>query len=567
MIKNTNREPLAEWPPHPRRPLPPEPDRLPIEVLPPVLLEAAMTLAQATQTPTDAAVAAVLGAVSVAVTGQALVEICPRRKWRKPIQTFVGIEMPSGTGKDPLISMVASPIKVWEAERAAAERPARRLALERHNLAEEAVSRTRKAAAAPRASQNAQADYQNATARLDQMSAAPTGDFQLLVQDATEEKMIRIMAAHGGRIACIDSEATLLELAAGRYSGDARVALLTHGWDGESMRVDRMSGDPVDIPAAYLSMLVGLQPGVLAGLRNSRTMGQRGVWARMLWVSPTIDWDNVLTGSDVPALDISVMDRFEDMITKLLSLLSVPNQVLTMSPEAQHGVHHLEKLKVAGMRPGGPIESIPGWGGKLPDHGSRIAALLTVAHRASEGVDDPYRDPIPGWAMDSAIHLVRAFASHVIKVTNPCSSDPLLEDARYVLDRMMRLPAAKRTMRELQRKCDSRPSLRRKDDLEPVVADLVRRGCLRVTPEATGGRPTKRIELHPDLLIPAPLDRRASMWDTPYEGSGDQWDTPEDATTPQSDAPIPPLVSTTDPLRTQGERPEDPTSALMETAN
>ncbi|MCH7532510.1 MAG: DUF3987 domain-containing protein [Gemmatimonadetes bacterium] len=569
--RETPTESPKEWPEHPRLPGPPEPDRLPVEVLPPVLRDMALTIQRATQAPSDAAVAAVLGAVSVAVVGQALVEICPRRQWRKPVHTFVGIEMPSGTGKSPLIERVKEPIERWEAKRARDQRPERRAAAERLKLAEERLARARKKAANQKASDEDQSAYQNAVAEHTKAEGAPRGDFQLLIQDATEEELVRIMADNCGRVACVDSEATLLEVASGRYgNGDSRLAALTHGWDGGAMRVNRVSRPRVDIPSANLALLVGIQPGIIHGMLNAQTMKQRGVLNRFIWVSPTVDWDDILVGADVPALDLAAVGRYGDAVTRLLNLpalLAPSDRVLKMSPEAQEGVYRLEQMRKEGMRPGGPLASIPGWAGKLPDHGARIAALLTVADRADQGVNDPYAEPIPGWAMEAAIRLVQAIASHVVKVTGKAGVDTLVVNARYVLDRALTLPEEQRTVRELHRACDSRPSLRLKDDFQPVLDDLVSRGYIRTRLDKdTGGRPSKVFEINPHIL--RKRDKRdeshpdgsriatsgpsVPVSDTPATKAPDPWS----GTTP------PPLPN--GPAQADMEPEPDPTDLLLE---
>lgn len=50
---------------------------------------------------------------------------------------------------------------------------------------------------------------------------------------------------------------TVLEVVAGRYGkGDARLAVLTHGWDGEPMRVNRVGRRRLDLPSANLALLL-----------------------------------------------------------------------------------------------------------------------------------------------------------------------------------------------------------------------------------------------------------------------------------------------------------------------
>ena len=328
-----------EWPEHPHLPRPPDPEPLPLDALPPVLRDMARTSHEATQAPLDSAIGAVLGGVSVAIVGKVRVEICPRRQWIKPAHEYIGIQQHSGTGKSPLINMVQKPIATWEARKAIEESPKRRWAEEQIKLAEKRVESARKDAVKDG---NREDHLEHALNELTVAQRESHGEFQVLLSDATEEEAVRVLAGNGGRAASVAPEGTILEVAAGRYgNGDARLAVLTHGWDGEAMRVNRVSRDRVDLPSVNLALLLGLQPGVLGGLVNAETMRQRGVLARFLWIAPTIRWDEILTGRDVPSLDRAAVRRYEEMLTRLLDSSDKSEgepHLLKMSAGAQEGV-------------------------------------------------------------------------------------------------------------------------------------------------------------------------------------------------------------------------------------
>ena len=434
-----SREP---WPEHPRLPGLPDANPLPLDALPAVLRNMARTSHEATQAPLDSAIGAVLGGVSVAIVGKVWVEIRADTEWIKPAHTYIGIEQPSGTGKSPLINMVQKPIATWEAKKASEESSKRRWAEEQIKLAEKCVESLRKKAVAD---PSLKEELEDALSELTKAEGEPHGEFQLLLSDATEEGVVRVLASNGGRAASVDPEGTILEVAAGRYgNGDARLAVLTHGWDGEPMRTNRANKARVDLPSANLALLLGLQPGILEGLLNAETMQQRGVLARFLWIAPTLRWDEMLTGRDVPALDQGAVARYGEMLSRLLDSPDKSEKsegqphILKMSAEAQEGVYRLEQARVDGMRPGGPLQFVPAFAGKLPDHGSRIAALLTVADHAARS-EDPFHDPIPGWAMESAERLISAISTHVVKVTGNAGEDPVLSDLLYLMERAVEM--------------------------------------------------------------------------------------------------------------------------------
>ena len=472
------------------------PDPIPVDALPPVLSDMARTISAAAQVPLDAAIGAVIGAVSVAVVGRVRVQICPRRRWVKPAQEYVGIILPSGTGKSPLLTWTGRAVREWEKKRAEVEDPRRRLATERLAVAQARLERARKDAV--KRGDSAGPSEQDVKDLL-VAERTPLGPFQLLIQDATEEATVRAIALNDGRAAVIDPEGTILEVAAGRYGdGGARLAALTHGWDGEAMRVSRITRAQLDIPSANLALLIGMQPGIIDGLANAETMRQRGVFARFLWFAPDVNWDAIKVGAKVPDLDVAAVERFDQAIGILLDATADDSYTLKMSPEAQRHVDTLERLKRDGMRPGGPLESVQAFAGKFPDHGARLAALFTLAYRASSG-QDPFRDSIPGWSVECATRVLTAIASHVVHVTGSLGAQ---RDLWYVVGRIRSLQEkGPVTAASVLKGVQGRKSIRDARELERLLDELEERGCIRLAEQApTGGRPRKPIiELHPQL--------------------------------------------------------------------
>jgi hypothetical protein len=203
-------------------------------------------------------------------------------------------------------------------------------------------------------------------------------------------------------------------------------------------------------------------------------------------------------------LDREAVRKYGEAITWILDYSDKSEggpYLMKMSPEAQEGVYRLERAMVEGIRPGGSLSSVDGFGGKLPDHGSRIAALLTVADRASRG-EALFGEPIPGWAMEAAERLISAIGTHVVKVIGDAGGDPRLEDLRYLLG--LAVDMAGNTQSEVRERARARDQFRDADYANELFDQLEKRGCIRRVPQeknpGPGRDPSPVIEVHPDLL-------------------------------------------------------------------
>ncbi|PZM91519.1 MAG: hypothetical protein DIU79_12775, partial [Actinobacteria bacterium] len=103
----------ADWPDRPDVPVPPRPDPLPVDVLPPALRAHVLSVAAATQTPPDMAAMLSLAAVSAALRGVADVHV-DARGWREVATIYTAIVLPPATRKSPVYAHMIAPIEAWE---------------------------------------------------------------------------------------------------------------------------------------------------------------------------------------------------------------------------------------------------------------------------------------------------------------------------------------------------------------------------------------------------------------------------------------------------------------------
>ncbi|MDP2957802.1 MAG: DUF3987 domain-containing protein, partial [Longimicrobiales bacterium] len=133
------------WPEHPRLPGPPEPQRLPLDVLPPALAVHVESVTQALQVPHELPELLALACVSAAVAGR--VEVEPRAGWREPVGIYTACILPPASRKSPTYAAMVGPLRDWEAEAVGLAAPHYRNAVDAADVARVSLQRAKQAAA------------------------------------------------------------------------------------------------------------------------------------------------------------------------------------------------------------------------------------------------------------------------------------------------------------------------------------------------------------------------------------------------------------------------------------
>jgi replicative DNA helicase len=489
-----------EWPDVPDVPAAPEPDALPLDVLPAAIREHVESVADATQTPPDLGLILALSCLSATVRGRATVKV-DSRGWEEALCIYAAGVLPPASRKSAVYAAMTRPLVEWEATQRELIGPSYRRARDLADVAAQSLAAAKAAAAKRNGSLD---EVQQARAVLDKAEKDVPLLPQIVASDATPEALVRLLSEQGGAAALLGPEADPLGIADGRYSDTARVDELLRAWSGEPITVNRVSREPIHIPRACLTIGICLQPAALDALRHGKVHRGRGLWGRILWCMPPHGLGTRKTGSEVPPLDLQAAAAYAAVLRNLLdagNAASVPS-VLTFTQDALHEIYAYEAEVERGLADGGRLAGIRDWAGKVCGQAVRVAALLELASRAANETapSDPWA-PIERAATAAAVRLTRALTTHALATLGGLRIDPHLEALDYVLRRARELPPGA-TLRDLHRACDRRDGTQTMDELTPLVEELESRGCLRRVEQRRDGpgRPqSPLLELHPAL--------------------------------------------------------------------
>lgn len=490
------------WPDHPRLPGPKDPERLPLDALPPVFAAHVRSVASALQVPPELPELLALACVSAAVAGK--VELEPRVGWRESSGIYTAVILPPGSRKSPTFEALTRPLRDREAVSIELARSAYQAALAAVDVARAKLDAAKKAAAKKNGEST---DVVAARQRLAAAEACIPPDGRLLVGDVTPEALVQRLAVQGGRAAVLEPEPGPLQVIAGRYSENARLGEINKAWSGEDIIVDRVGRGPLHVRRPALTVAVLLQPDVLENLPNGRALRAEGTVGRVLWCLPPHGLGSRLTGAAVPPLDEAAREKYNLAIRELLDMEPPSGgadgtrsvHVLRPDADALEVLHAFEAEVEEQLADGGRYASIRDWAGKMVGQALRVSVLLELAARAAER--RPLAAPIGFSAMSNAVRLVRALASHALVVLDGLDADPRTEALRYLAKRLQELPAGT-TESELRDSARRHRYIEDAEDLADLLDELERRGCLRRIQQArTGpGRPPSPVlQLHPRL--------------------------------------------------------------------
>ncbi|MFZ1936665.1 MAG: DUF3987 domain-containing protein [Thermoguttaceae bacterium] len=478
----------------------------PTNALPNVLQQWVAAESHATQTPADLAGLLGLAVCSATIARRVVVE--PRPGWHEPVNLYLAVLLEPGNRKSAVFADAMRPLRELEAELIEAARPT--VAREQSDR-RQSESRLRKLEklAAEKGDAEARNEAGNLAAELAEQVEPVLP--RLIVDDATSEKLGIMLAEQGGRIASMSPEGGVFDLMAGLYSksGIPQFGVYLMGHSGDDLNTDRVSRKSVRVKQPALTCAYAMQPAVIEGLAENVAFRGRGLLARFLYAAPQ-SWIGDRQIAPAP-----VSDAVREAYRQAIRLLADVNGeiVLRLTADALAAFQAWEAEIEAMLGDGGQLEIMRDWGAKLAGATLRLAAVThCVQHGAVSDIDVG--------TIAAAIEIALYLIPHADAVLNmmQAKEGAVDENARYVLRWIERHGRREFTKRDAHQHGKRR--FPKADDIDPALAELTRRGYIRLRPsEAAGpGRPSSpSYEVNPATFANANPQKRSHNSHNPAE--------------------------------------------------
>jgi hypothetical protein len=472
------------------RPVPP----FPVDALPGWMADHVAAVAELTQTPPDLAGCLALVALSTAAGGRVRVEIRPG--WTEPVNLYSVVVLPPASRKSAVFKAMTRPIRMVEKElidQAKVDIESARIG---RRAAEEFAARAEKAAltADPSDRDAALEAAVNAAMQVDKNALPKTP--RLIADDATPEVVATLLADHGGRIAVLSAEGGLFGTLAGRYSGSPNLDVFLKGHAGDLHLVDRQGREATAVEEPAITLGLTIQPSILDGLARNETFRGTGLLARIMYSLPVNTVGNRISRPAAP--DPEIGDAYDLRIRSLVRELAewTDPAVLVFTPAADDLMADLQDEIEPRLHPvTGSWAHLGDWGGKQAGLTARIAALLHLAHNPTS-----WAGAITTDIFTAARRITDYAAQHALAAFDRMGSDPVIDDARVVLDWIERTRPTSFTVRELFTTL-SRARFRKVGDLVPVLDLLEQHGHVHLAPPPAhpgrGRKPSPTYYVHP----------------------------------------------------------------------
>ncbi|MEU5946350.1 YfjI family protein [Micromonospora sp. NPDC047465] len=466
------------------------PPPFPADVFPRWLGDMVTGVARFTQT--DPAMAGTLAVAVLSACAGGRLEVEPVAGWREPVNVFAAVIAGPGERKSPVHRAMTAPLFAAQSTLAEAMRPRIAEAAALRDIADRQAEQAK--AAAAKASDPAKRDEASAEAVAAAIAAEAItvpGLPKLIVDDATPEALIGLMAANGGRMAIISDEGGIFDTLAGRYSGAPNLDPYLKGHAGQPMSNERQTREGASVEKPALTVCVMAQPTVLRKFGGNADLAGRGLPARFLFALPrSLAGYRAVDTAPVPEqVTAGYAHRVHDLAATLAEWTDPA--VVTLTEEAGRVRRAAAEQVEAELRPGGSLYDMREWGNKLSGATLRLAGLLHVAHHPA----DAWRRPVDADRMADAVRLAEFFAAHYRAAAATIGTDSAMENARYVLGVLTAKGMATFTRRELHRRVARR--LPKSEEVSAVLAELAALGWVRHGPDG-------RYELHPRAVAEDP---------------------------------------------------------------
>ena len=470
----------------------------PTHVLPGALQRWVEAESHATQTPADLAGLLALAVCSATIARRVVVE--PRPGWHEPTNLFVAALLEPGNRKSAVFSDAMRPLRELETEMVEAARPTVAREQSDRRQSEARLRKLEKLAA-----EKGDAETRHEAGNLaEELAELPEPVLpRLIVDDATSEKIGIMLAEHDGRIASMSPEGGVFDLMAGLYSksGIPQFGVYLMGHCGDDLITDRVSRKSVRVERPALTCAYAMQPAVIEGLAENAAFRGRGLLARFLYAAPQ-SWIGEREIAPAPVSD-AVKETYRQTVRALAG--TEGEHVLHLAADALAAFQEWEAEVESMLADGGQMEIMRDWGAKLAGATLRLAAVLHCVERGAAG-------NIGAETIGAAVEIARYLVPHAEAVLNmmQAKEESADDDARYVLRWIERHGRRDFTKRDAQQHGKRR--FPKADDIDPALAELTRRGYIRLRPsEAAGpGRPcSPSYEVNPAAFANANAEKRS----------------------------------------------------------
>lgn len=450
--------------------------------------------AVATQTPEDLAGVCALCVLAACAGGRA--EVLARAGWSEPTNLYGLPVMPPGSRKSAVIAAATRPLYGAEQELTDAVKVEQAEAVLLREIAQKAAKMAMDKAASGKGNRDdLTAEAITAASQAEGITVPVTP--RLIADDVTPEAVGSLLAEHGGRLAIISAEGGVFEVMNGRYSGGVpSLDVWLKGHAGDPLRVDRKGRPSEYVPKPALTLLLTVQPSVLAGIARNGTFRGRGLTARFLYSLPPDNVGRRLIGAATMPEDVA--DTYDKRVRQLVGEMHgwTDPAVLQLAPDAHELLLDLERAVEPRLARDGEYGSVREWASKLVGAILRIAGLL---HLAEDG--ERFRVPISRATLYRASLIGSYFVEHATAAFD-LLGDGGTTDAAYLLEFLRRRQLDRFTIRGLLTDLP-RGRFANVDEVTATVGVLVEHGWVIPEPptERTGPgrRPSPGFTVHPKL--------------------------------------------------------------------
>jgi hypothetical protein len=311
---------------------------------------------------------------------------------------------------------------------------------------------------------------------------------RLVADDATPEAVGRLLAEQRGRLGVFSSEGGPLAILAGRYSdGRTNCELFLKAHSGDAYHLDRIGRPSIRLTAPLLTIALTVQPSVIAGLASTPELRALGLLARFLYAIP-----RTMPGSrdpDAPPVVQATRVEYARRVRELLDWEpeldehgELTARAIPLSEGARHALVAFKAELEPRLGPTGDLHALADWANKLPGTVARIAGLLHVGDRGTEGLSRMVDQP----TVERAVHIGRYAIAHARTAFGLMGADTTMALAKAVWAFALRGGQRAVTRHELHRGLQGR--VRRVTELDPALEILVERGLLRAVQLTSFGR-------------------------------------------------------------------------------